>query len=464
MLDSFLQTQFINKLRDPKVREKIRDGADNFATLVENAAKYENEFTPRSAGEVQWMRTQRPKPKKYQPKKGEHRPTQKKGLSPKGTANSGGPPGDGASGGKKKGRCFNCNQFGHFSAECPKPQRSKRRVNNVDEAGERLSHLDLALIDVPKAVAGNVAEGAEARVLRVNINAFPDRLTVNVKIQGVPLKMEIDTGAKASIIGRTTYDRHFAKFKLRPTRTLVWGEPLKMLGEFDVMVSLGKQTAELPLAVVDRDFPSLFGLPWMQYLHLDWKRLLSGEIHNVPHSPAVPSAAPSVSAAPRAPAPPSAVRSSAPVTPVVKPPKTALVAELCARYPHVFGDKPGLIEGFEVHLRMREGATPVFRGPRPVPIPLRDRVEKALRRLVDSGFLEPCAPGPWGTPIVCIPKGEKDVRICGDFSTMLNPDLLVAGRSTPLIDDLSTVNGRVFALLDMDQAYVKARLSPADRN
>jgi len=44
---------------------------------------------------------------------------------------------------------------------------------------------------------------------------------------------------------------------------------------------------------------------------------------------------------------------------------------------------------------------------------------------------------------------------------MLNPDLLVAGRSTPLIDDLSTVNGRVFALLDMDQAYVKARLSPA---
>ena len=50
--------------------------------------------------------------------------------------------------------------------------------------------------------------------------------------------------------------------------------------------------------------------------------------------------------------------------------------------------------------------------------------------------------------------------ICGDFSVTLSPFLEVSGRALPLIDDLSTVDGKCFCVLDMKWAYLQLRLSP----
>lgn len=70
MLDSFLQSQFINKIRDARVKDKIRDGADNFTTLVANAAKHESDLRPDNpapTADVNYVRHNQQRRKKWNP-------------------------------------------------------------------------------------------------------------------------------------------------------------------------------------------------------------------------------------------------------------------------------------------------------------------------------------------------------------------------------------------------------------
>jgi predicted NAD/FAD-binding protein len=48
--------------------------------------------------------------------------------------------------------------------------------------------------------------------------------------------MEVDNGAKASLIGKNNFKRYFSNQSLRPTGRLVWGTPLPMMGEFTATV------------------------------------------------------------------------------------------------------------------------------------------------------------------------------------------------------------------------------------
>jgi hypothetical protein len=47
-----------------------------------------------------------------------------------------------------------------------------------------------------------------------------------------------------------------------------------MMGEFTATVGYKNQQSELTVRVVNKDFPSLFGLPWMKSIRLDWENLL----------------------------------------------------------------------------------------------------------------------------------------------------------------------------------------------
>ena len=105
---------------------------------------------------------------------------------------------------------------------------------------------------------------------------FPERLMVPVTINGVPIEMEVDTGAKASLIGKNIFKRYFSNQTLRPTGLLVWGTPLPMMGGFTATVCYNDQKAQLRACVIDQDFSALFGLPWMKYIQLDWPNLLPG--------------------------------------------------------------------------------------------------------------------------------------------------------------------------------------------
>ena len=101
-------------------------------------------------------------------------------------------------------------------------------------------------------------------------------------------------------------------------------------------------------------------------------------------------------------------------------------------------------------------AVPRFNPARTVHYALQDKVEFELQRLLDEGTLEPVKLADWAAPIVAVVKCDKtSVRICGDFSTMVNPvnklDRYPIIKSSDLFVKLG--KGKFFSKLDLSHAY-----------
>ncbi|XP_064458854.1 uncharacterized protein K02A2.6-like [Ornithodoros turicata] len=113
-----------------------------------------------------------------------------------------------------------------------------------------------------------------------------------------------------------------------------------------------------------------------------------------------------------------------------------------------------------VHLHVRERAPPKFFKPRPIPFATRQAVETDLQRQVKSGVLQPVEVSDWATPIVVVPKPNGAVRVCGDFSVTVNPQLAIAQYPIPRPEELLAVlnGGEKFTKLDLSEAHLQMEL------
>ena len=51
---------------------------------------------------------------------------------------------------------------------------------------------------------------------------------------------------------------------------------------------------------------------------------------------------------------------------------------------------------------------------------MRDAVEVELQRMEREGIIEPIEHSDWASPVVCVPKEDGTIRLCGDYKRMLN--------------------------------------------
>lgn len=67
-----------------------------------------------------------------------------------------------------------------------------------------------------------------------------------------------------------------------------------------------------------------------------------------------------------------------------------------------------------VNIKLKEVFVPFAQSvPRPVPIPLFDKLEKEIKRLTELDTIEPVSDATeWVAPIVLVPKQNGDVRLC----------------------------------------------------
>lgn len=92
----------------------------------------------------------------------------------------------------------------------------------------------------------------------------------------MPLEKELDMGAAVSLISTETYDRLLKHLPLCSTDIVLrtyTGQALRPEGVLDVHVKMGKQTAVLPLYVVQGDYPPLYGREWLRQIKLNWKEI-----------------------------------------------------------------------------------------------------------------------------------------------------------------------------------------------
>ena len=85
---------------------------------------------------------------------------------------------------------------------------------------------------------------------------------------GVPLDMELDTGASLTLVNKSTYKMitHDASTGLQHSdaqlQTYI-GQLVKILGTTTVHIKYGEQLLQLPVHVIDGGGPNLLGRDWL---------------------------------------------------------------------------------------------------------------------------------------------------------------------------------------------------------
>ena len=96
---------------------------------------------------------------------------------------------------------------------------------------------------------------------------------------------------------------------------------------------------------------------------------------------------------------------------------------------------------------------------RPIPFPIRQKVQDDLDRLVDLRILNKIDYSEWAAPIVVVNKPNGKVRICGDYKA-LNRSIKVDQHPIPTLDVLldKLQGGRFYSKIDLADAYLQLQL------
>ena len=169
---------------------------------------------------------------------------------------------------------------------------------------------------------------------------------------------------------------------------------MPVVGEMKVEVSYREQNAKLSLYVVEGQGPSLMGRDWIRQIRLDWKSIGMVSLAS----------------------------------------KTEALLD---KYAEVFEEGLGTMNTFEASLSVKSECKPRFHKARPVPFALKPAIERELDRLEEAGIIQKVAHSLWAAPVVPVPKGDGQIRLCGDYKVTINPELE--------IDQLPTAQaGRTF--------------------
>ena len=151
------------------------------------------------------------------------------------------------------------------------------------------------------------------------------------------------------------------------------GENLPVLGYVIVNVNHN----ELPLHVVKRLGPSLFGRNWLEKIKIKW-----ADTNVVSSKPALD--------------------------------------KVLLKHSTVFSDQLGTLKGTEAKIYIKEGTKPRFFKPRPLPYILKEKVETELDRLKQQDIITPVTFSDWAAPVVPVLKTDGTLRLCGDYRNTLN--------------------------------------------
>ena len=136
------------------------------------------------------------------------------------------------------------------------------------------------------------------------------------------------------------------------------------------------------------------------------------------------------------------------------------------RFPALFSDKVGLVQGNCIELHIDSSVKTVQARPRNVPYHLRDAVRRDIDQKLRDGIIEEVSNEPTGclNELTYQPKKDGGVRICVDMRAA-NRAIACEKHAMPNIEEvLSQVNGmRFFAKIDLRSAFEQVELAPESR-
>ncbi|XP_014671627.1 PREDICTED: uncharacterized protein K02A2.6-like [Priapulus caudatus] len=141
--------------------------------------------------------------------------------------------------------------------------------------------------------------------------------------------------------------------------------------------------------------------------------------------------------------------------------------QVCDEHPEVFKRELGCLKDFELEVKFKRDSRPIFCRPRPVPYAIQEDLTQAYDAGIRRGVWKPAQFNDSGTPVVLIrkvgPPGEQKpkLRVCGDYSVMVNPQLDTHRHPMPLPEDLMRKlgGGHGFTKLDLVDVYNQIKLA-----
>ena len=97
----------------------------------------------------------------------------------------------------------------------------------------------------------------------------------------------------------------------------------------------------------------------------------------------------------------------------------------------------GLLKGYELKLHIDESVKPVAQPVRRIPFGLREKVDKKLDQLLGLDIIEEVPDGPSRliSPLVVVPKGDGDIRVCVDMRRA-NEAIIRERHPIPTVEEL----------------------------
>ena len=142
--------------------------------------------------------------------------------------------------------------------------------------------------------------------------------------------------------------------------------------------------------------------------------------------------------------------------------------KLCDEFPDLWKDELGCLKDFELEMKFKPDAIPVFKKPRPVPIAVQEDLAAAYDAGIAKGVWIPVQFNDYGTPVVPVRKqqvpgqAKKKIRVCGDYSVTINSQLETHRQPLPLPEALMRRlgGGHGYTKIDLADAYNQIKLAP----
>ena len=157
--------------------------------------------------------------------------------------------------------CRKCNKKGHLARVC-RSQKSASRNGKMSGAGAQAHQLTLA------------DSGSEEEQLLYRLEQHKaSPIMVNVQVNGVPVSMELDTGAAVSVMLQQQQKELFSTAQLQPSKVILRTYTAQSVGVVEtlpVKVVYEEQEKDLSLFIVQGKGPALFGQDWLTSITLKW--------------------------------------------------------------------------------------------------------------------------------------------------------------------------------------------------
>ena len=342
-------------------------------------------------------------------------------------------------------RCYSCGNDNHTREQC---RFRQSECNFCHQKG----HIEKVCFKKKKEQ--NVRLIFKKKISSIHNN--PEKIQTELVLLGFPCTFEVDTGSHDNFLSYENWLR-IGKPQLQPSQSEYESASLHnipLIGTCILDVCFPEGNGKLPsqmlqFVVADVKGLNLLGLDAIGKMDISLDSLLNTKFNkrSLVHKPAS-----------------GFDHKTNHIYSDVRPDKALQNAcqELCQEFPNLWKSELGCLKGFELDVKFKPDAQPIFIKPRQVPFAIAEGLNHAIERGITKGVWKKVQFNSYGTPVVPVRKQSGEVRVCGDYSVTVNPQLEKHRQPMPLPEDLMRKlgGGYGFSKIDLADAYNQILLTP----